>query len=111
MMIRRCTLAIAVAVSVILLLPVNPVRPAQRLSWATGYWHSPPAWGGLPVSAIDYSALTHIIHYAVLPNNDGTFESQSLKYITDYADDLIRAARQNGVKVLISVAQTESGGD
>ena len=97
----RYTIVIAVALSVIRVLPVHPVRPAQRLSWATGYWHSPPAWGGLPVSAIDYSALTHIIHYAVLPNSDGTFEPQSLKYITDYAADLTRAAHQNGVQVLI----------
>jgi chitinase len=110
-MIPRYIIAMAGAVSVILMLPVHPVRPAQRLSWATGYWHSPPAWGGLPVSAIDYPALTHVIHYAVLPNSDGTFEPQSLKYVADYAADLTRTAHQNGVRVLISIAQTASGGD
>jgi len=109
-MITRCTI-MAGAVSVILALHVHPVRSPRRLSWTTGYWHSPPAWGDLPVSAIDYSALTHITHYALLPNRDGTFEPQSLQYITDYAASLIRAAHQNGVKVLLSVAETPSGGD
>jgi chitinase len=108
---RISTVAIVVSLSVIVALAVRDKRPVHRLSWATGYWYSPPVWGGLPVSDIDYSAVTHIIHYAVLPNSDGTFEPKSLKSITDYAPDLIRTAHQNGVKVLIGVAQTSHGGD
>ena len=83
----------------------------QKLSWVTGYWFSPPVYGRLPISDIDFSALTHIIHYSVLPNPDGTFEAKSYGVLTTYASDLIQAAHQNGVQVLLGVAQTASGGD
>ena len=85
--------------------------PPAPLSWVTGYWFSPPVYGRLPVSKIDYSALTHIIHYAVLPSSDGTLESKSLGNITAYASDLIQTSHQNGVQVLLGVGQTASGGD
>lgn len=92
-----------------------PEAPAARArhapGWVTGYWYSPPAWGNLPVSDIDFEALTHISHFGVLPTADGGFESSSLKYVTDYARELVRAAHAHGVKVLLCVAQTSSGGD
>lgn len=83
----------------------------QTLSWVTGYYFSPTNYGGLPVAEIDYPALTHIVHFAVLPKSDGTFEDTSLGYVTTYAADLIQTAHQNGVKVLLGIAQSSSGGD
>lgn len=88
----------------------SPSAP-QKLSWVTGYYFSPPVYGRLPISGIDFSALTHIVHYPVLPNSDGTFEAKSYGVITTYASDLIEAAHENGVQVLLGVAQTASGGD
>lgn len=82
----------------------------QRLSWVTGYWFSPPVYGRLPVSEIDYSELTHIIHYPVLPNPDGTFEAKSYGYIITYASDLIDTAHKSGVQVLLGVAESSMGG-
>jgi chitinase len=84
----------------------RPEHAAERkLAWVTGYWYSPPVWGGLPVADIDYSALTHIVHRGLRPLRDGSFDPMSLKYLTDYAPDLIGTAHRKGVKVLVSVAQ------
>src|SRR5882757_108941 len=42
--------------------------------WCTGYY---PGWeqGALPASTIDYAALTHIIHFSIVPNSDGTLNT------------------------------------
>jgi chitinase len=109
-MIRRLSIVTVLFLTLITGVTVK-TGTAQAPFWVTGYWLSPPVWGGLPASDIDYSALTHIVHYPVLPNSDGTLDPQSLKFITDYAPDLIAKAHQNGVKVLLGVAQTSSGGD
>jgi len=95
------------------LIAVGPGNTAslQKLSWITGYWYSPPVWGGLPVDDIDYSALTHIIHFALQPRSDGSLDPERLKHISDYAPDLVRVAHQNGVKVLVSIAQADPGAD
>ena len=91
--------------------PVRTESPNRPLSWITGYWYSPPVYGGLPVEEIDYSALTHIIHFSVVPQSDGSLNPTFAKYVTDYAPDLIRTAHEHGVKVLLSVAQSGSQGD
>ena len=42
--------------------------------WRTGYY---PGWeqSGMPASNIDFTALTHIIHFSVVPNSNGTLDS------------------------------------
>src|SRR5690242_4859172 len=42
--------------------------------WCTGYY---PGWeqGGMPASAIDFTALTHIIHFSAVPNSNGTLDT------------------------------------
>src|ERR1700737_3687665 len=44
--------------------------PASGL-WATAYY---PAYatGRMPISAIPFSSLTHVVHFALVPNRDGT---------------------------------------
>jgi chitinase len=83
---------------------------ALQAQWVTGYWLNPPD-SNLPVAAIDYSALTHVIQYSVLPNGDGSLNAVSLANATASAPALIAAAHAHGVKVLLSFAATSSGGD
>jgi chitinase len=80
-----------------------------RHYWCTGYWYSPTAWGNLDVSAIDFSGLTDVIHYALMPMPDGTLDPKFLKLVTDYSVDLVSTAHANGVDALIGLAQTEPG--
>jgi chitinase len=78
---------------------------ATRL-WVAGYWYSPPVWGGLPVSEIDFSALTHVMHFSVVPVSNGTLSPTSVKQVTEYAAPLVRSAHDNQVRVLLSVADS-----
>jgi chitinase len=75
--------------------------------WTTGYYPAYEQNGGMPASAIDFSALTHIIHFSVVPRPDGTLDS-SANYVTEAnSTNLVALAHAAGVKVLISVG----GGD
>ena len=44
--------------------------------WSAGYY---PGWeqGAMPASTIDFNALTHIIHFSVVPNSNGTLNSSA----------------------------------
>lgn len=90
---------------------LNTTATSTALSWVTGYWFSPTIYGRLPVSDIDFDAVTHIIHYHVMPASDGTLERRSLSQVVRYAPELIETAHRNNVRVLLGVAETSVGGD
>ena len=75
--------------------------------WSTGYY---PGYrqSSMPASAVDFSALTHVIHFALLPNSDGTLNSSANSITTSRSSDLVTRAHAAGKKVLICVA---GGGD
>ncbi len=93
-----------------LLLPlfVGSVRSAAF--WTTGYY---PGWtqSDMPPSAIDFSTLTHVIHFSVLPQSDGTVNSVELGLTPAASVTLISRAHAAGCKVLLCVggAGTQSG--
>ena len=78
--------------------------------WVTGYY---PAYeqAYLPPSAIDFSALTHLIHFSVFPNSDGTLNSSDNGLTPAYSADVISRAHAAGVKVLICVGGANSETD
>src|SRR6266404_3556756 len=72
------TLACCVLASAFL--PGPPSR-SQSSPWVTGYY---AGWsqggydnGVLPAEGIDYSALTHIIHFSLVPNADASLDTNS----------------------------------
>jgi chitinase len=70
--------------------------------WSVGYW----APGGpipLPISQIDWGALTHVIHFAATVNADGSLDLSAAD-VPNKGPDLIEAAHAAGVKVLLAVA-------
>ncbi len=70
--------------------------------WNTAYY---PGWTqtAMPATNIDFSALTHVIHFALLPNSNGTLDS-SINVVTPAnSASLITNAHAHGVKALISV--------
>jgi chitinase len=84
-----------------------PSAQSQTSPWVTGYY---AGWnqggynnGVLPAEGIDYSALTHIIHFSLVPNADASLDtnSNSLHQINSTA--LLPRAHAAGVKVLIAV--------
>ena len=78
--------------------------------WVTGYY---PAYeqAYLPPSAIDFSALTHLIHFSVFPNSEGTLNSSDNGLTPAYSADVISRAHAAGVKVLICVGGANSETD
>jgi chitinase len=75
---------------------------ARAAFWTTGYY---PGWeqAGMPASTIDFSTLTHIIHFSVVPNSDGSLDSSANNITTANSADLILQAHAAGRQVLICV--------
>ncbi len=87
---------------------------AQTARWVSAYY---AGWqlgdgrnGYLPVSKVDFSAFTHIIHFALIPRSDGTLDSVGNSISTSGAAALIKAARAYNAKVLICVGGAGSEG-
>jgi chitinase len=84
--------------------------PVDGALWSTGYY---PGWeqGAMPPSNIDFSTLTHIIHFSVLPNSNGTLNSGANGLSASYSADLVTRAHAAGKAVLICVGGAGSESD
>ncbi len=75
--------------------------------WSTGYY---PGYeqGSMPASNIDFTALTHIIHFSVIPNSNGTLNSSANSVSTANSTDIVTRAHAAGKPVLICVGGANS---
>ena len=64
----------------------------------------------MPASNIDFTALTHIIHFSVIPNSDGTLNSSDNSITIANSADIVSRAHAAGLKVLICVGGADSEG-
>jgi len=62
----------------------------------------------MPASNIDFTALTHIIHFSLVPNSDGTLNSSDNGITTANSADVVSRAHAAGKKVLICVGGASS---
>lgn len=71
--------------------------------WSIGYW---TPWGepAVPIDAIQWDGLTHVVQWGVLVGPDGSLDLAT-NHVEDNAPKLIAAARQANVKVLLGVTQ------
>ena len=78
--------------------------------WRTAYY---PGWeqSSMPASNIDFTALTHIIHFSVIPNTDGTLNSSDNGVTTANSTDIVTRAHAAGKPVLICVGGASSESD
>src|SRR5208282_5212354 len=78
--------------------------------WSTGYY---PGWeqSSMPASNIDFTALTHIIHFSVIPNTDGTLNSSANGVTLANSTDIVAQAHSAGKPVLICVGGAGSESD
>jgi len=87
--------------------PTPTPTPSSGL-WVTGYY---PGWvrTTMPPSAIDYTALTHIVDFSLRPRADGSLEDNH--GILPNAAATVAAAHASGVKVLLCIggARTSEG--
>ena len=62
----------------------------------------------MPPSQVDFSALTHVIHFALVPNSNGSVDASANSVTPAYASNLIAVAHSAGCKVLICVGGADS---
>ena len=90
----------------------GPVAQAQSSDppkdiWVTGYYAGwMQAWenyGLLPAEEIDYSALTHIIHFGLVPRSNGAIDSLANSMTEVNSRELVSRAHAAGIKALICI--------
>lgn len=76
---------------------------ARANLWCTAYY---PGWeqqSSMPASSIDFTAVSHVVHFAVVPKADGSLDSSQNSITPANSADLISRAHAAGKKVLICV--------
>ena len=79
-----------------------------KVGWSTGYW---AGWiqGSYPATSIRWDAYTHMCHFSITPNNDGSVKmDMGLTAVTMRA--LVAEAKKHNVKSLICVGGAGTGG-
>src|ERR1700734_1216224 len=76
--------------------------PVRADLWCTAYY---PGYeqGTLPASAIDYEAVTHIVHFALLPGPNGAVDATTNVLTQPNITNLLYYAHQAGKKVLVCI--------
>jgi chitinase len=62
----------------------------------------------LPAQQVDFTAMTHVIHFSVVPRSDGSLDSDINGVTLANSTDVVTRAHAAGVKVLISVGGENS---
>lgn len=77
-----------------------------------GLWNSAYYAGwmqkDLPAQQVDFTAMTHVIHFSVVPRIDGSLDSDVNAVTLANSTDVVVRAHAAGVKVLISVGGANS---
>ena len=86
-----------------------PAHEGRAGLWSTAYY---AAWmqDYMPASQVDFTTLTHVIHFAVVPNVDGTLDSDYSTVTLANSTVVVGRAHATGTKALISVGGTETAG-
>jgi chitinase len=73
---------------------------AQSSMWVSAYY---AGWTGLTPNKIDYSAVTHILHFAIIPNSNGTLNTNVNDLDASAFTNAVTAAHDAGAKILIDI--------
>jgi chitinase len=78
--------------------------------WVTGYY---PGYetGQMPPSNIDFTTLTHVIHFALAPDADGSIDSSAFGLTPSACATLVGLAHAAGRKALVCVGGANSETD
>jgi chitinase len=70
--------------------------------WVTGYYASySESSANMPPSGVDYTALTHVIHWPVVPLSDGTLDLNNFGLTEAQSADLVARAHAVGTKAIL----------
>ena len=93
------TCIVTLAMTVAMRAQSSPWATAYYAGWQQGYNNS----GYMPAQSVDYSAVTHIVHFALVPKSDGTLDDASNSVSAYNANQLVTLAHAAGKKVIICV--------
>lgn len=79
------------------------VLPAQNQKWVGAYYAGWWQGGQLNPDEIDYSAVTHIIHFALVLKPDGTFSGDGNGLTTPNVVEAVHAAHNADRKIIICI--------
>jgi chitinase len=65
--------------------------------------------GHMPAHEIDFRALTHLVHFSLLPNTDGSLDANANSITPANSKEVVRRSHRAGCKVLISVGGWDTG--
>ena len=76
-------------------------------SWSTGYY---PGWeqSRMPASELDLSALTHIMHFSIIPRVDGSLDYTTNVLTLTSSNEAVAKTHAAGKKILVSVGGWQS---
>jgi len=80
---------------------------AVTVRWVSGYYPSYEQFT-MPPSQIDFTGVTHLIHWPVIPNTDGTLDTARYDFTAAHSNDVVTRAHTAGVKVLLGLGGGES---
>ena len=88
-------------------------RAADAPVWVTGYYMASSQSEALTPDKIDYAAITHLVHFAIVPRADGTIADTAANGLTAVTPaqsaEVLAQAHAHSVKVLICLGGADSG--
>ena len=110
---KRHLTAILASAALLTAAAPHSARAADTPLWTTAYYPASNQSGGMGPDKIDYSAITHLIHFSIVPRADGTIDDAAhgiLNTITPaQSADVVSDAHKGGDKVLVCLGGAGSG--
>ncbi len=84
-------------------------QPGKATPWICAYYLAGDQDNGrLLPKDIDYTALTHLIHFGIMPNADGTIDEAKSGITPDQSKTVISLAHASGCKVLFCMGSDKN---
>jgi hypothetical protein len=80
----------------------------KTVGWSLGYYCGWDQDGGFKPSQIDWKAFTHISHFTVFPNNDGSLDVNSNGLSDANCKAAVSEAHKNGVKIVFCIGGAQA---
>ncbi|MDB5051043.1 MAG: chiB1 [Fibrobacteres bacterium] len=80
----------------------------QKVGWSLGYYCGWDQDGGFKPAQINWKAFTHIAHFTVFPNNDGSLDVNGNGLTDDNCKAAVAEAHKNNVKIVFSIGGAQA---
>jgi chitinase len=80
----------------------------KKVGWSLGYY---PGWAQEknPPANLNWASVTHIVHFTLFPNDDGTLDTAYCHINDAFSKAIVAEAHKHGVKCLIALGGAEVG--